>query len=953
MADGSGSEKLTSEQKKWVGGDPEYWWLTLIPAGALVAWAVFGASMVVGVWSAGGNVGWPGAGDTLGAFWKVMTGWGLDDAWLVSTDAGAIATETWLWLWAALFAVALGAVVLAGLEWRAAEWELPKWSEMGSKRAKGKFGPPPKEYWFSKWPFLGPYSHQAPSPGVLLGRHGRRNIAAGDGLPVIVLGPTGAGKTRGVIAPNSAQWPGPVAATSVKTDLIDLTLPVRSRKGRVWGFEPSGRLYQDMVDKGITPVVWDPLRLLREGLTSGTPADWRVMLKMAEEADAAGEAGWAQKYRRDAAERRAPALKEDADLLGQFLASQSSAHGQGSQAVWAAHTRSAISDALLIGAMAERSLADVLEWLSSLSTFADTVYEALAPLAPRWGEEATAALKRLGGKGGMDSKLSGSIDVSVGEVVEALEWTSRRPDLDLLPVGLPLGPPADRAGQHDTLYLVADHLSQNTHNSLFAATLRHLFHVTETGDMGPDTPLFALDELANLAPLPDWPNIISTIRSKGQVITGVQEVSQMADNWGDKAAITIIGNHPTKVLLGGTADASAAQGWMTLAVPRDGGEDEDEDKVSAADFRTIPSGQAVVLASNIEPFDVRLTDPDPWLKIDAKIEPIAPPKPQPDRPGEPGGGTGGAGGGGGSGGGDGGPAMGIEAPGEDSAALDPRVEQEAAGRRAKIESRLDELMPVASADTETGGPTSDGAPRMMLELDGTDDLEAIEEWEEFMLGADDERSGDSAPGEDDLWDEGMAPPTERPAAPAVGGRPPERTLRPMGPPQTAASDPPADQARPAVGGRPPQRPLGSTAPPSTGQARPAVGGRPPERTLRPMGPPQTAAEPPAAATPPADQPQVDGGGWQSWALTTPGDSEHVSVTPEMVARINWGQFSGDGWAAHRDALGDWAVSRAGFAVAPAMATAFEDVLPAAAAGGPQAVEEMRDHLRGTMEETLG
>ena len=73
----------------------------------------------------------------------------------------------------------------------------------------------------------------------------------------------------------------------------------------------------------------------------------------------------------------------------------------------------------------------------------------------------------------------------------------------------------------------------------------------------------------------------------------------------------------------------------------------------------------------------------------------------------------------------------------------------------------------------------------------------------------------------------------------------------------------------------------------------------------------------------------------------------------MVARINWGQFSGDGWAVHRDALGDWAVSRAGFAVAPAMATAFEDVLPAAAAGGPQAVEEMRDHLRGTMEETLG
>lgn len=888
MAKESGSEKLTPDQKKWIGGDPEYWWLSLLPAGALVGWAVFGASMVVGVWSAGGNVGWPGAGDSLGAFWKVVTGWGLDDAWLASTDAGAIATETWLWLWAALFAVALGAAVLAVLEWRAAEWELPKPSEIGWGRVKGKFGPPPKEYWFKVWPFLGPFSHRAPSPGVLLGRDRRRNIAAGDGLPVIVLGPTGAGKTRHIIAPNVAQWPGPVAATSVKTDLIDLTLPVRSRKGRVWGFEPSGRLYQDMVDKGVTPVVWDPVRVLREGLTAGTPAAWRLMQAQADDADAAGDHEMAQKWRREAAAGRASALKEDADLLGQFLASQSSAHGQGSQAVWAAHTASAISDALLVGVMADRALVDVLEWLMSLAEFAETTYESLAPQAVNWGPQAKGALKRLGNKGGMDSKLSGSIDVSVAEVVEALDWTARRSDLALLPVGLTLGPPADRPGQHDTLYLVADHLSQNTHKSLFAATLRHLFHVTETGEPGPDTPMFGLDELANLAPLADFPNIISTIRSRAQVVTGVQELSQMSDNWGQDASVTIIGNHPTKVLLGGSADASAMRAWETLAVPR-GADDDDDDKVSAADFRMIPTGQAVVLARNIEPFDVRLTDPDPWLKVDAAVEPIGPDPADPGQKDEPEEHNGPGDGGGGDGYG---PATGG-GPDGSSAGYEPRSEGEAAGRRAKIESRLDELMPVASTAPDAGGQRRDGAPRMMLQLDGASDQDAIEEWEEFMLGADGDAEADYAGDERDLWDEGMPPDPGGPAARTVGGRPPERTLRPMGPP---------------------------------------------------------AEVEPAASTPPS-RPQEDSGGWQSWALTLPGDSEHVAVTPEMVARSSWGQFSGDGWAARSDALGEWAVGRAGFAVAPAAPTAFEDLLPAAA--GPQAAEDMRDDLRGRMEGTYG
>ena len=163
------------------------------------------------------------------------------------------------------------------------------------------------------------------------------------------------------------------------------------------------------------------------------------------------------------------------------------------------------------------------------------------------------------------------------------------------------------------MYLIADHLSQTTHKPVFAAVSRWLFHVTETHQPDPHTrparPLFALDELANLARLADLPQVLSTIRSRAQVICGIQERSQLEAGWGQANAKTLVGNCPVKLQLPGSSDASALRDWAILA----GDDDDDSDADQAASWRTIPKGHARVIADEHPAFQVKMVDPDRWL----------------------------------------------------------------------------------------------------------------------------------------------------------------------------------------------------------------------------------------------------------------------------------------------------------------------------------------------------
>ncbi len=553
--DGRGSGKQSGPME-WLGGDAAAVWIFLVVVGGGVVWAVTSFALAVGTWLAGGEPwSWPGARVVAEVLWKTIAGgYRPDEAWLLVSGADAVAS----WLWLSL--LALGALtilfLLIALVWAAADGGNPfaGWGDRARTR-------PVRNFLVRSWPAPPPYTPRKPGAGVLLGKHRWRLVASSDGLPVLVLGPTGSGKTRHLIGPNSAHWPGPAVITSVKTDLAELTLPHRKRLGKCYGFDPAGRLWDWMRKEGITPVVWDPVRLLAEDRS-----------------------------------------KEHTDLLAQFLASQSSAADAGAQSIWAGLAQQIISDCLYLAAAMGQPLSAVLEWVVDLDGFVSDKSLPWHKLDLE-GKQVLASVQNMSGK---DDRLSGSVEITIQEIVRSLEHTGKETaSEELLPVGL------TTLSESDTLFLVADHLSQKTHQPVFAAVLRHLFHATESylpeEGVVPPRSLFALDELANLAKLPDLPEVLSTIRSKAQVVIGIQERSQLDAGWGAANAKTVIGNCPVKVQLPGSSDASALSDWAKMS-----GDPDDEE--GAAGWRTIKRGRCRIMAGNHRVFEVEMSDPDRWLK---------------------------------------------------------------------------------------------------------------------------------------------------------------------------------------------------------------------------------------------------------------------------------------------------------------------------------------------------
>ena len=564
-----------TDKQSWFGGDPEMWWVSLVPAGLLGGWASLAFALVVGGWAAGDVVA-PTPGVTAETVWMALAGgYRLDEAWLLASPATAVAPAAYLW---ATFVGTLATMIAASavaVEW----WKAGRPVSLGGDRQRR----PSRRFRSRRWPLRPPWTPQRPGPGVLLGREHGRLTVAGDGLPVLVVGPTGSGKTRHLIGPNVAHWPGPAVVTSVKTDLADYTAAHRARLGNCYGFDPGGALWPWMRTAGITPVVWDPIRLLAEDPT-----------------------------------------REHADLLAQFLTSHSSAHAAGSQGIWSTLAREVLASVMLIAVDLDKPLNTALRWMIDVE---GVVCDDDFPIQTL-SDDGRRAARDLRLMAQNDPRIWGSIEVTVREVTGSLAATaeklSHHDDAELLPVGLTVSP--DR---QDTLYLVADHMTQTTYKPVFAAVVRHLFHVTESSHPGPDRlpdrALFALDELANLARIEDLPEVLSTIRARAQVIVGIQEVSQLVSGWGRDKATTVVGNLPTKVILPGSSDSAALRRWSDLS---------GDDDYALDTWRTIRTGRARVLAGNRKPFEIQLSDPKRWIpKIDKPAGP--PPEPAPQGPPPP------------------------------------------------------------------------------------------------------------------------------------------------------------------------------------------------------------------------------------------------------------------------------------------------------------------------------
>ena len=346
-----------------------------------------------------------------------------------------------------------------------------------------------------------------PRGRLVLGRAGRRLVAAEPAQSVIVFGPTQSHKTSGFAVPALLEWRGPVLAASVKTDLIDRTIGHRGRCGEVRCYDPSG-------STGLASVSWSPLASSRT---------------------------W------PAARRSASALTEVAKVW---------VGGMGDGDFWYATAARMLGPLLFAAAFGARTMADVVRWVDTHEES-----EVLELLAAAGVPEALDAARSAFGK---EERQRSSIYTTVETLLEPFadtaptigSWPGERTSADL-----PSVDPGRLVGAENTLYLCAPAHDQRRLTPLFVSVVRqvleHVYTRVSLTHRPLDPPLLlVLDEAANIAPLADLDALAATAAGHGvQLVTIWHDLAQITARYGPKAS-TVVNNHRAKLFLSGISDLS-------------------------------------------------------------------------------------------------------------------------------------------------------------------------------------------------------------------------------------------------------------------------------------------------------------------------------------------------------------------------------------------------------------
>lgn len=348
------------------------------------------------------------------------------------------------------------------------------------------------------------YPHRWAWAGVRLGWQGDYTWHAGPQHATLVLGPPRSGKTTGIVAPAIAEAPGAVVATSTKADLVTLTLGWRQQRGRCWYFDPSGTT---IAPPGVTPVRWTPL---------------------------AGCETWSVAVTRARA-----------------LAATTAAHGE--QTHWVERGEALLAPLFHAAAVMGLDMVWVIRWVLQRD-----LTEPMRALARARADELAAAT--LAGIAETDERERSGILSTAARILAAY----RSPEALATTENANFDPQAF-VHSADTLYLVAPSQYQTHLAPLVVCLLDQIRH--HTYQRHPSWPplLFALDEAANIAPLPDLPSIVAEGAGQGLVtLTCLQDLNQARARWGT-AAEGFLTLHGAKVALGGIADVPTLRALSYLA----------------------------------------------------------------------------------------------------------------------------------------------------------------------------------------------------------------------------------------------------------------------------------------------------------------------------------------------------------------------------------------------------
>lgn len=337
--------------------------------------------------------------------------------------------------------------------------------------------------------------------GVYLGRDA-------DGLPrharperaVLILGPPRAGKTSGVIIPALIAHTGPAVSTSTKADVYRATRLTRALGGRLWVFDPSGTAGASQ--EGSTVLRWSPVP---------TSLTWDGALLMARAMTGRVGAGTTD---RSHWSQRAQALL--APLLH-----ASAVHGRDMEAVVEWVMRHELDEP---GILLEDERCSKLAFGSLLGIFHTEERE-------------------------RSSIFSATADALQAYTSEHALAAAREPNFD-----------AERCVRsQDTVYIHAPAEEQAAAAPIVCGLLseirRAAYRAHAAGQLSHGRVLFALDEVANIAPLEELPAIASEGGGQGLLLlAALQDLSQARQRWGSAADgfLTLFG---TKLILRGVAES--------------------------------------------------------------------------------------------------------------------------------------------------------------------------------------------------------------------------------------------------------------------------------------------------------------------------------------------------------------------------------------------------------------
>jgi type IV secretion system protein VirD4 len=416
---------------------------------------------------------------------------------------------------------------------------------------------------------------------LALGYHGRGLLRGEARHALVVFGPPQSGKSAGIAIPSLLEWDGPAVASSIKTDLYSATARRRRALGEVMVFDPYG----------LAPVrgsTWSPLRL---------STDWDGALSTAQRISAAGELDTSNvkggSYWTAAAEQRlAPLLWAAARTQSGIGAVVRWAYGQG-----------------------DAELPSILHHLMETATSDADRSDAQAAYDAHVAFEA----------------LAGDTRSSIESTVQMLVRAYRSPRVQVSAIGCEITPERLLA-KSNTLYLIGDSHRGKLLRPIFLALLQELIdHAYQDATMRGgrlDQPLLlCLDELGNVAPLPNLAEVASTAPSHNiQLVSIFHDLAQARSRYGDQAH-TVINSHRARMLLPGVADLETLRYFSDLlgeeryrdsddATAERPGPRERQPLAAPQQLRQLAEGEALLIYGRLPPSKLRLRTyfGDRWLR---------------------------------------------------------------------------------------------------------------------------------------------------------------------------------------------------------------------------------------------------------------------------------------------------------------------------------------------------